>query len=138
MFRMSKRLFYSGLICLVSIALIGCDKEVNLTFFNGTHESRDLVLFGPGEGTGYLGSVGAMSKVKTKIKVDEGFLPATYSWEAGQTEGEFTITKESPGKLMIAIERGGSVGPIDEKTEVQKDEHLEAKDVIVEQETVVE
>jgi len=123
---------------LAVIALSGCEKKVKLTFFNGTNQQRDVFLAGPGDGTGILGAVGPMGKLATKIKVDEDILPANYNWEAGDKSGTFTITKDSPGKLMIAIERGGAIGPIDENTEVKKAEKIEAKDVIIDQDTVVE
>ena len=127
-----------GTLALAGLLLAGCEKEVKLTFFNGTNEGRDLILSGPGDGTGHLGSLPAMGKLTTKIRVDEDWLPATYQWEAGDTAGSFTMTKETPGKLMIAIERGGSIGPIDKNTEVHKAEDIKVKDVIVDQDTVVE
>ena len=95
-------------------------------------------LDGPGDGTGFLGTVPAMSKAKTKIKVDEDFLPATYRWDAGDEEGSFTVSKETPGELMIVIEQDGSIGPIDKNTEVHQDSHIEIEDMLVEQDTVIE
>ena len=125
-------------VCLTLVALAGCDKEVKLTFFNGTSQNRDVILIGPGDGTGYLGSVGSMSKLKTRIKVDEDFLPADYEWEAGEMEGKFTITKDSSGKLMIVLDRSGSTGPIDKRTEIQKTEVIKLQDVVIDQGTIVE
>jgi len=130
----------AGALVLAVAALAGCDKEVKLTFFNGTDQQRDVFLAGPGDpsGTGILGTVGPISKLRTKIKVDKGFLPANYNWEAGDKSGSFTITKDSPGELMIAIEPGGVVGPIDKNTEIKKSKKIEAEDVIIDQDTVVE
>ncbi len=133
-----RRVRWVVLVCLGLALLVGCDKEYKLTFFNSTDQSRDVILAGPGDGTGYLGSVGPMSKLKTKIKVDEDWLPATYHWEADDIEDSFTLDDDSKSPLMIVIEPGGALGPIDENTEIQKSEKLEAEDMIIEQDTVVE
>jgi hypothetical protein len=126
------------LLVLSAVLVVGCEKEYKMTFFNGTDQPRDLILAGPGTGTGYLGTLGPMGKVQTKIKVDEDFLPARYEWEAGDKEGSFTLTKDSKNKLMIAIEEDGSTGLIDENTQIHKHRQVEVQDVVIDQGFVVE
>jgi len=127
-----------GMVLAALFVAAGCDKEVKMTFFNNSDRNRELLLSGPGDGTGFLGTVPAMSKAKTRIKVDEDFLPATYRWDAGDEEGSFTVSKETPGELMIVIEQDGSIGPIDKNTEVHQDSHIEIEDMMIEQDTVIE
>ena len=124
---------------LVVLASLGCNKEVKLTFVNTTSVSRHLRLTVPGEGTEYIGVVGATGgKLTHKLKINNDYLPATCSWAVGGRSGQFTITKDSEDKMMIAIDPTGNIGPIDAATEVHKSEEVEVKELIVEQQEVVE
>jgi len=135
----SGRTALSAALLLVAIAAAGCDKEVKLTFLNTTAQSRDVELTAPGHGTMLLGPVAPTGgKLTYELKIDRDYLPAICSWEAGDRSGRFTITKQSKEKQRIIIDPTGNIGPIDKNVEVQKDEQLEATDVIIESDTVVE
>ena len=129
---------HKGLLVLLLLAVVaaaGCDKAVKVTFYNQTSQSRDVLIVGPGSGTGFIGTVQPMGTVKTKIKIDKDVLPKNYTWEAGDRQGSFSIDDDSPGKLSIDIESGVAV---DKNTEFQKTKKFEAKDVIIDTDTVVE
>ncbi|MHC4294080.1 MAG: hypothetical protein ACYSTL_00675 [Planctomycetota bacterium] len=133
------RSVFVAVLPLIAIILIGCDKEVKLTFINTTSASRDLELTVPGEGIEYLGVLGATGgRVTYKLKIDEDYLPVTCTWEAGNRSDQFTITKESKDKMLIAIDPTGNIGPIDKRTDVRKAEEKEVKELIIEQHEVVE
>ena len=124
---------------LLVLASLGCDKEVKLTFVNTTSVDRHLRLTVPGEGTDYIGVVSATGgKLTHKLKIDDDYLPATCSWTGGDRNGQFTVTEDSKGKMMIAIDPTGNIGPIDAAAEVHKTEEGEVKELIVEQQEVVE
>lgn len=128
-----------GILLLSAVALAGCDKEVKLSFVNTTSQSRDLQLTVPGHGTSYLGVLGPTGgRITHKLKINEDYLPATCSWEAGGRSGSFTINTESKSKLLIAIDPTGNIGPIDKGTTVHKADKIEVEEVVIEQDTVVE
>ena len=139
MFATCGRKILFGTLLAVAVASAGCEKEVKVTFLNTTSHSRDLELVAPGHGTILLGTIGATGgQVTYKLKIDEDYLPATCTYQAGDRSGSFTITKESEGKMRIIFDPTGDIGPIDTKTEVHKTDKIEVQEVIVEQETVVE
>ena len=133
----ARKLFVVVAVVALGVAA-GCEKEVKMSFQNSTDDARVLMVSGPGKGTGLLGTVAPYQKVTTRIKVDEDFLPATYTWDAGDQDGTFTIDKDSKSPQMVVIQKDGSMGPIDKDTEVHEDTHLEVEDMIIEQDTVVE
>lgn len=124
-------------VCALGLA-VGCDKKVQLTFVNGTNEQLDVQLNLPTEGSvpvGMAGPSGGRAHYDVKIPKDE--LPANCSWQAGSYGGQFTISEKSDKKLFIFIDRGGNVGPVNEKTEVQRENHTEVKDQVIDQYPVV-
>lgn len=133
---------FGNIVCLASLVIVGflagCDKKVELTFTNTTSRSLDVNLSIPEEGTTFLGTVGSGGKLKHKLKIEDDDLPANCMWQAGPYGGNFTVNKETPKKLWIDIKPTGVAGPRDEKTTVDEKYQTEVKEVIIEQDTVVE
>jgi len=122
-----------------AIAIVGCDKEVKLSFINTTSQTRDVRLTAPGQGMAFLGPLpGTGGRLTHKLKIDEDYLPARCSWQAGDRSDEFVITKDSKDKLSIIIDPTGNIGPIDKRTTVDKVDDINIEDIIVDQQMVVE
>jgi hypothetical protein len=127
------------LFALAGVFLVGCQKEVKLSFINTTSQSRELELSAPGHGTMYLGRIGATGgRITHKLKIDEDYLPARCSWRAGDRADAFVINKESRSDLRIMIDPTGNIGPIDNRTSIEKKERTQADNIIIRQEMVVE
>jgi hypothetical protein len=118
------------------IGMIGCDKEVKLTFVNHSPTPVDIQLRGPGTGMGFVGRAGAGEATKTKIKVDKDFLPARYDWQAGAFANNFVVTEDTEDELWIHIDSPAGSAPVDKNTAVQgerkvKKIQIETEEVIV-------
>jgi hypothetical protein len=123
-----------GLLVVVGL-LAGCNKSVELIFVNATDKSMDVQLTTPNEGTESVGMIPPLGgKLNTKVKIPNDDLPANCAWKAGDFNGLFTITKESPDKLWIDIPSGRAR---DKKTTVHE-KHEETHQQQVEQKTIVE
>ena len=90
---------------------------------------------GPGDHPGRIGVVPSMGLATVKVKVDQDFLPVTYSWDAGDKSGSFRVTKETPDQLWVDIDTGQVR---DEHTEIRKQRQIEVKDQPIIQHEVVE
>ncbi len=107
------------LIGLGAAMLAGCEKKLELTFVNATHEERNVELTVPGEGPEMLGTLGGMgSKLYTKVHVPQSALPTTLSWQAGDIHGVIPVSKNTSEKLLIPVDRNGT-GPIDNSTDIR-------------------
>ena len=120
---------------LLSVLLIGCSKTVKVTFINDTDVSRELILSGIGEHPGHLGTLAPMGVVTVKIKVDRDLLPVTYSWDAGDKDGGFPVSEDSPERLWVDIDTGQYR---DKHTEIRKQRKVEIKEQPIIQEPVIE
>lgn len=126
----------SALPCLLlSVLLVGCSKTVKVTFINDTDVSRELILIGPGEHPGHLGALAPMGVATAKIKVDKDFLPVTYSWDAGDKEGDFPITEDTEDWIRVEIDTGRVT---DKHTEIRKQRKVEIEELPVHTEPVIE
>jgi len=126
-------------VMLCALCLIGCDKEVKLTFVNLTPEALRVNLLVPGEGARRLGVVGADGgKLRHKLKLDKDLLPVTCRYRAGRHAGSFTVTRRSEKKLWIDIRPLGPPRVRDRHTVVEDKTRIEIRDVPVRREEVVE
>jgi hypothetical protein len=101
---------------LCASCLLGCDKQVELTFVNLTGDSLDVHLTSPEEGREYLGVIAPMGKLRHGLEIDKDDLPATVTWSAGPHRGRFPVTEETQEELWIEISplgepRGTAEGP---------------------------
>jgi len=128
-----------GLLSLVlaGVAMVGCDKKIKLTFVNDTPQAREVEFTTP-DGTVELGTIRPAGKVSEEVKIAKDDLPARCSYTAGDMTGQFTILKDSPGSMIIYVDKSRDVGPGNKKTEMKTKKEKEVKDKVVEEGTVVE
>jgi hypothetical protein len=94
-----------GAVSLVMLAAmtVGCDKKVQITFTNQTAQPRNVQLTTP-YGTTVVGTVSpGHGKLRADVKIKQADLPAQLTWQAGELNGSFAITKHSQGRYHISI-----------------------------------
>ena len=134
---MNAKRMLGGACLLAALAVVGCDKTVQLTVTNVTAQERSVELLSPERVN--MGEVGPNGgKLPFTLKVDEEDLPATVAVQAGDKKLQFTLRKDSPDKLWIDIQDDGIYGPRDAKTKVHIKREVQIKNTPVEQKTVVE
>ena len=96
-------------LALCGLAAVGCDKSVDLTFVNRTHEPLDVHLTAPEAEREYLGVLSPMGEMTHEAKIDKGELPADCAWSAGPYNGRFAVDENTDEEMRIEIgPRGGS------------------------------
>lgn len=99
-----KTLKIISLLALVAIIATGCKKKIRMSFYNNTDRPVNVIVEGPGRGTGEIGTVLPGRTISTKIKVRKKYLPDEYHWSAGPAyKGTMTLTKHSPKTIFINI-----------------------------------
>lgn len=128
-----------GILVCGAAAVIGCDKQVKVTFTNVTSEPLAVEM---AEGSRPMWPIGTVApdggRLATKLKVDPDELPLTCSYRAGKHAGSFTITKKTPGELWVDFRTLGEPRVRDKKTEVKEDTRIDVKPLPVRREEVVE
>ncbi len=84
----------------------GCDTEIQVTFENTTDEPLELHVNGSGSGVGYLGTIPPGGQIISLIEVDDAFLPAVYTYTAGNHPGSFAVTKDMHSRIWETIPEG--------------------------------
>jgi hypothetical protein len=124
----------AGVCCL-----LGCDKEVDLTFVNLTSDSLGVAVAVPREGRQHLGIVLPHGgKLRHELEFDKDDLPVTCWYMVGQQQGQFTVTRKSPKELWIDIRPLGAPRVRDKHTTVNEEVQVDIKPLPVRQEEVVE
>ena len=97
-----------GFLLFSMIFVVGCDKitAIQVTFENTTDDPLELQVNGPGEGTGYLGPVPPGGQIVTLIEVSSRFIPAVYTYTAGEYPGSFTIVDDLNPRVWETIPEG--------------------------------
>jgi len=98
-----------AILLLSMILVIGCDDPttgIQVTFENTTDDPLELQVNGPGEGTGYLGPIPPGGQIITLIEVSSRFIPAVYTYTAGEYPGSFTIVDDLNPRVWETIPEG--------------------------------
>ena len=102
-----------GILLFAMIFVVGCNDDdkitaIQVTFENTTDDPLELQVNGPGEGTGYLGPVPPGGQIVTLIEVQGHFIPAVYTYTAGEYPGSFTIVDDLNPRIWETIPEGAA------------------------------
>ena len=95
------RLRTMGLVA--AVFLVGCDKDIDITFVNLTARTLEVRLSTPKEAGKRVGVLRPRTQRKVEIEIDKDDLPAECAWRAGSHEGRFRVWEDSPKKMRIEI-----------------------------------
>ena len=91
------------LTALPAALLAGCQRQFRLEFVNETAEPRQLVLAAPGHGSIPLGQIDGGGQLTHKLGMRPDYLPARCWWQADELSGNFVLTGERQGTVLVPI-----------------------------------
>lgn len=132
-----RKLLGLATMAVMALFVVGCEKELKMTFVNTTDQARDLRIQSPSTGTDSWGTVPRNGRVTQKMKFDKDTLPTSVAWQAGDLNGSFSVDKDTKDGI-IYIGEGGSTGLVSPKSELNKHKEVEKKDKVKSQDTIVD
>jgi hypothetical protein len=130
----------AGIVLMLCVlASAGCQKKVELTFFNHTDAVLPVKVTTPEHGTIEVGSIGAHgSQLRYTVRIKTDDLPAQCSCAVGLTSKTFTVSEDTQDALWFHLDNKGLAGPMDKGTKwVGQEKTVDVKTTI-KSETIVE
>ena len=137
---MSKASKVAGMVLvLCAMTAAGCQKKVQITFFNHTNSVLPVKVTTPEHGTVPVGSIaGNGSQIRYTVRIKTDLLPAQCACAMGLASKTFTITEDTPDRLWFHLTRKGLAGPVDEGTTLIDAEKIIDVKTTIRTDTVVE
>jgi len=106
-------------LLLTVAALGGCQKKIDLTFYNHTNTALPVRVTTPDDGTMTAGTIaGNGSMLNYTIRLATDGLPASCSAAVGVGTKTFTVTKDTKEHLWFHYTKKGLAGPMDKNAGV--------------------
>jgi len=137
---MTKTRTVYGLALLgMCLALIGCDKKMEIVFNNMTQQPVNVELsVGRPHQFSPACSLTALGQDRVRLKIDDDRLPVHCAWRGGGFQGEFPIDKDTISPRYIYIRQSGPPIMRDEPTEIREEIRREKTFIKSKDEFVVE
>jgi len=118
-------------VLLLAMTAVGCQKKVQLTFYNHTADTLPVKVTTPTDGTQSVGSIGGNgSMLNYTVRIPNEDLPAGCSAAVGIRTKPFTVTEDTKDKLFFHYTDKGLAGPMDKDagfTHIQKTGEIEVR-----------
>lgn len=102
------------LVAVLALTTVGCQKQIDLTFYNHTDAVLPVQVTTPEVGTMDAGSIGANgSMLNYTIRLETSNLPADCSVAVGRAARSFTVTEDTREHLWFHYTDQGLAGPMD-------------------------
>lgn len=96
-------------VALFAVLLAGCQKHFNLRFVNETLEARDVMLAAPGHGSIPVGRIDGGTHLTHRLAMRPEHLPSRCWWNCGEISGNFVLTDEQRGPIVVPIRAPGPI-----------------------------
>ncbi len=108
-----------GIAVVLFGTLVGCQKKIDLTFYNHTDTTLPVKVTTPDDGTMNVGTIaGNGSMLNYTIRVNTSDMPANCSAVVGIGNKSFAVTEDTKEHLWFHYTKQGLAGPMDSNANV--------------------